>query len=144
MWALSISVFGHQIISNVLVPTDVSSQELVSTICSRGGRNILQVSFEVHSLWPPPAVKRTNFPLTVIFVHGLQMPDERDAWKTTWTTDTTQVFWPQAWLPEDLGEEKVRVLSVSYDSTASQWGKGDEVQEVKEFGSNLRDELIHG
>jgi hypothetical protein len=72
------------------------------------------------------------------------MPDEKDAWKTTWTTDTTQVFWPQAWLPEDLGEEKVRVLSVSYDSTASQWGKGDEVQEVKEFGSNLRDELIHG
>ncbi|CAK9878072.1 unnamed protein product [Sphagnum jensenii] len=97
--------------------------------------------FDVHQVWPPVAAKQTD--LTIILFHGLQMADQTDAWKYTWTTEKTQVFWPQEWLPEDLGKEKVRVLSVSYNSRASQWGKGDEEHEVKKFGSNLRHELIH-
>jgi hypothetical protein len=143
VWALSISVFRHQIISNVLFSTDVPSQVIVSTICSRGGRNILQVSFEVCTVWPTEGVKLIEMLLTIIFVPGLQMPYQMDGWKTTWTTYGSRVFWPQRWLPEDLGEKKVRVLSVSYNLSASQWGKGDDVQKLEEFGSSLRDELIH-
>jgi len=133
----------HQIISNVLFSTDVPSQVIVSTICSRAGRNILQVSFRVLPLWPTEGVKLTEMPLTVIFVPGLQMPHQMDGSKTTWTTYESGVFWPQRWLPEDLGKKKVRVLSVSYNSTASQWGKGDDVQKLEEFGSSLCQELIH-
>jgi hypothetical protein len=103
----------------------------------------LQVSFEVCKVWPTEGVKLTEMLLTIIFVPGLQMPYQMDGWKTTWTTYGSGVFWPQRWLPEDLGEKKVRVLSVSYNSSASQWGKGDDVQKLEEFGSSLRDELIH-
>ncbi|CAM6037316.1 unnamed protein product [Sphagnum compactum] len=67
-----------------------------------------------------------------------------DAWKTTWTKRGTNMCWPQAWLPEDLGEEKVRVLSASYDFDASHWGKkGQKMQEVQKFGSSLLEQLIH-
>ncbi|CAK9263480.1 unnamed protein product [Sphagnum jensenii] len=104
---------------------------------------MLEVSFRVLPLWPTEGVKLTEMPLTVIFVPGLQMPYQMDGSKTTWTTDGSGVFWPQRWLPEDLGKKKVRVLSVSYNSTASQWGKGDDVQKLEEFGSRLREELIH-
>jgi hypothetical protein len=67
-----------------------------------------------------------------------------DAWKTTWTSRGTNMCWPQAWLPEDLGEEKVIVLSASYDFAASHWGKkGQKMQEVQKFGSSLLEELIY-
>jgi hypothetical protein len=39
--------------------------------------------------------------------------------------------------------DKVRTISVSYDSIASNWGKSEKVPEVKTLGSNLVEELIH-
>ncbi|KAH9569125.1 hypothetical protein CY35_03G115700 [Sphagnum magellanicum] len=39
--------------------------------------------------------------------------------------------------------EIVRVISVSYDSIASNWGKWEKVQKVETLGSNLVNELIH-
>jgi pimeloyl-ACP methyl ester carboxylesterase len=39
--------------------------------------------------------------------------------------------------------EIVRVISVSYDYFASNWGKCEEVQKMETLGSNLVNELIH-
>jgi hypothetical protein len=64
-------------------------------------------------------------------------------WKTTWTQLGTDVCWPQVWLPEALGLEIVRTISVSYDSIASNWGKREEVRKVETLGSELVNELIH-
>ncbi|CAM6027515.1 unnamed protein product [Sphagnum balticum] len=100
-------------------------------------------SFEFHQLWPVAEMKETNMPLTIIFFHGLQSLDRMKSWKTTWTQRGTDVCWPQEWLPEALGMEIVRTISVSYDSIASNWGKGEEVPEVETLGSNLVDKLIH-
>jgi hypothetical protein len=84
----------------------------------------------------------TKDTLTIIFFHGLQMPDARDAWKTTWTNNS-KVCWPQEWLPEDLGEEKVRVLSMSYDSTATRWVKNQgNTEHVRDIGSELVESLV--
>ncbi len=85
----------------------------------------------------------TNMLLTIIFFHGLQLRDGMESWKTTWTQRGTDVCWPQEWLPEALGMEIVRVISVSYDYFASNWGKCEEVQKMETLGSNLVNELIH-
>ncbi|CAM6055746.1 unnamed protein product [Sphagnum tenellum] len=102
-----------------------------------------QESFEFHQLWPVAEMKQTNMPLTIIFFHGLQLLDGMESWKTTWTQRGTDVCWPQEWLPEALGREIVRAISVSYDSIASNWGRWEKVQKVETLGSNLVNELIH-
>lgn len=104
-----------------------------------------KVVFRLEILWLKKAsIKKSHKLLTIIFVHGLQVREGMDAWKNTWTRRGTNMCWPQAWLPEDLGEEKVRVLSASYDFAASHWGKkGQKMQEVQKFGSSLLEQLIH-
>lgn len=102
-----------------------------------------QESFEFHQLWPVAEMKQTNMPLTIIFFHGLQLLDGMESWKTTWTQRGTDVCWPQEWLPEALGREIVRAISVSYDSIASNWGRWEKVQKVETLGFNLVNELIH-
>jgi triacylglycerol esterase/lipase EstA (alpha/beta hydrolase family) len=100
--------------------------------------------FTPQQLWPPtkgmyPITKAT---VTIILFHGLQIPDARDAWKTTWT-NKANVCWPQEWLPEDLGKEKVRVLSMSYDSTATRWVKNQgNTEHVRDIGSELVESLV--
>jgi hypothetical protein len=88
-------------------------------------------------------MKETNRPLTIIFFHGLQSLYGMESWKTTWTQRGTDVCWPQEWLPEALGMEIVRTISVSYDSIASNWGKSEKVPEVETLGFSLVNELIH-
>jgi hypothetical protein len=39
--------------------------------------------------------------------------------------------------------DKVRTISVSYDSIASNWGKSEKVPEVETLGFSLVNELIH-
>jgi hypothetical protein len=70
------------------------------------------------------------------------MSDAMDAWKTTWTNNFN-VCWPQEWLPEDLGKERVRVLSMSYDSTATRWVKNQgKTERVQDIGSELLESLV--
>jgi pimeloyl-ACP methyl ester carboxylesterase len=84
----------------------------------------------------------TKATVTIILFHGLQMSDAMDAWKTTWTNNSN-VCWPQEWLPEDLGKERVRVLSMSYDSTATRWVKNQgKTERVQEIGSELVESLV--
>ncbi|KAH8956105.1 hypothetical protein BDL97_07G021400 [Sphagnum fallax] len=100
--------------------------------------------FTPQQLWPPtkgmyPITKAT---VTIILFHGLQMSDAMDAWKTTWTNNSN-VCWPQEWLPEDLGKERVRVLSMSYDSTATRWVKNQgNTERVQDIGSELLESFV--
>ncbi|CAM6033166.1 unnamed protein product, partial [Sphagnum compactum] len=100
--------------------------------------------FTTQQLWPPTKgmYPITKAIVTIILFHGLQMPDARDAWKTTWTNNSN-VCWPQEWLPEDLGKEKVRVLSMSYDSTATRWVKNQgNTKHVQDIGSELLESFV--
>lgn len=105
------------------------------------GNHLSVVSFELKELWPLHVRGGKGNYLTIIFIHGLQILNRTDAWRSTWIKRGTDVCWPEAWLPEDLGKEKVRVLSVSYD--ASQWGKGEPDSSVEDFGSKFVEEFIH-
>jgi hypothetical protein len=102
-----------------------------------------QESFKFHPLWLVAPMKETNMLLTIIFFHGLQSLPGMESWKTTWMQPGTDVCWPQEWLPQDLGREKVRPISASYDSIASNWGKSEKVPKVETLGSKLVIELIH-
>jgi hypothetical protein len=66
------------------------------------------------------------------------MSDAIDAWKTTWTNNSN-VCWPQEWLPEDLGKERVRLLSMSYDSKAENQGN---TEDVRDIGFQLVESLV--
>jgi hypothetical protein len=102
-----------------------------------------QESFKFPPLWPVAEIKDTKRPLTLTFFHGLQSLPGMESWKTTWMQRDTDVCWPQEWLPQDLGREKVRLISTSYDSIASNWGKSEKVPKVETLGSKLVIELIH-
>jgi hypothetical protein len=77
-----------------------------------------QSDWPVHQLWPPSRGKEST-ELDVVLFHGLQLTanDTSDAWSSTWTQrGHDDVCWPQEWLPFDLGEEAVRIFSVSYNA----------------------------
>jgi len=77
-----------------------------------------QSDWPVHQLWLPSRGKQST-ELDVLLFHGLQLTanDTSDAWSSTWTQrGHADVCWPQEWLPFDLGEEAVRIFSVSYNS----------------------------
>jgi len=105
------------------------------------GNQSSAVFFKPEVLWPLHVRRGKGNYLTIIFIHGLQVLNRTDAWRSTWIKRGTDVCWPEAWLPEDLGKEKVRLLSVSYD--ASQWGKREPDSSVQDFGSRFVEELIH-
>ncbi|CAM6012277.1 unnamed protein product [Sphagnum balticum] len=57
----------------------------------------------------------------IVFIHGLQMFDYREAYWKTWIggkkdEDGKEFCWPMTWLKEDL--PRARIWSLSYDSTA--------------------------
>jgi hypothetical protein len=79
----------------------------------------LQSDWPVHQLWPPPCEPKKRTTLDVVFFHGLQFTVNctGDAWKSTWTQRGDDgVCWPEDWLPSDLGDDGVRIISVSYNA----------------------------
>ncbi|CAM6028976.1 unnamed protein product [Sphagnum balticum] len=76
---------------------------------------------------------------------GDKLGDGTSPWWTTWTAHGTDECWPQKWVPEDLREkeiENVRVLSLSYDSIASRWGRRGRTRNVSDIGKDLVQKLI--
>lgn len=53
-------------------------------------------------------------------------------------TRDNKLVWPQKWLPEDLGAENIRVLSVSFDANSSVSNK----YKPYELGKNLVQKLV--
>lgn len=68
----------------------------------------------VKILYEPPNGQPIS--LDVVFFHGLQLGDYKDAWQHTWT-NKDGVLWPAKWLgAEDF--PSARIMSISYDSQA--------------------------
>lgn len=94
--------------------------------------------YPVHRLPEEGRPLPTNHQLTVVFFHGLQTFAGARAWKDTWRQrDDVNCIWPGVWLLEDLGEENVLVLSLSYDADATRWGDNGNTESVEQIGSNL-------
>lgn len=62
----------------------------------------------LNTLWEP----QESVIADLIFVHGLGGGSRK-----TWTKDKNPgLFWPEMWLPQDLGFRDVRIHSFGYDS----------------------------
>ena len=77
----------------------------------------------IHTLYDPKDFGRNTI-LDVVFIHGLQISDYEDAYKTTWESiikeengTKSKVLWPREWLGKE-DEKEARIVSVSYNSLA--------------------------
>jgi hypothetical protein len=90
----------------------------------------------VHNVYPNDRI--LNHPdLVIIFFHGIVPRNKMEfAWKETWTSSPTNgeesIFWPERWLPNDIGNN-VQILSLSYN---------DIHDDVTEIGRNLLESLV--
>jgi hypothetical protein len=76
---------------------------------------------------------------------GIHNQNLRSKWEESLVACGTDECWPQKWIPEDLREkgiENVRVLSLSYDSIASRWGRRGRTRNVSDIGKDLVQKLI--
>ncbi len=75
--------------------------------------------------------------MVIILFHGIVPGNKIElAWKETWTSSPTNgeesIFWPERWLPNDIGNN-VQILSLSYN---------DVHDDVTEIGRNLLESLV--
>jgi len=91
----------------------------------------------VHNVYPNDHILK-HPDLVIIFFHGI-VPGNKLielAWKETWTSSPTNgeesIFWPEKWLPNDIGNN-VQILSLSYN---------DVHNDVIEIGKNLLESLV--
>ncbi|KAG0600836.1 hypothetical protein M758_11G064500 [Ceratodon purpureus] len=73
-----------------------------------------KISDSVYSLYEPPGPPE----IEIVFVHGVQLSDYKEAHWRTWTAGEDdkhgkQICWPMAWLPEEF--PRARILSLQYD-----------------------------
>ncbi|KAG0610872.1 hypothetical protein M758_7G098500 [Ceratodon purpureus] len=113
--------------------TQTITEELSSTFISNGG---LKETFTVHELHSQLGDVSTSVPATLIFFHGFHKAPEE--WRRTWMTRNNKLVWSQKWLPEDLGAENLRVLSVSFDANSNLSSKYNRY----EMGKNLVQALV--
>ncbi|KAG0612980.1 hypothetical protein M758_6G067200 [Ceratodon purpureus] len=68
----------------------------------------------VNKVWPPDKVT-SNLKLDVIFFEGNVGGRRTLSCRDTWLQrDRPKVFWPRDWLPEDVHNERIRVLVLEY------------------------------
>lgn len=76
-----------------------------------------------------------NVVADVVFVHGLNGGSHK-----TWTKDSDPaLFWPQEWLPHDVGFRNVRIHTFGYDSN---WDKGS-ILDIHDFARSLLEWVIN-
>jgi len=90
----------------------------------------------VHNVYPNDGILK-HPDLVIIFFHGIVHGNKIGlAWKETWTSSPTNgeenIFWPERWLPNDIGNN-VQILSLSYT---------DVHDDVTEIGKNLLQSLV--
>jgi len=91
---------------------------------------------QVHNVYPNDGILK-HPDLVIIFFHGIVHGNKIGlAWKETWTSSPTNgeenIFWPERWLPNDIGNN-VQILSLSYT---------DVHDDVTEIGKNLLQSLV--
>ncbi|KAG0600690.1 hypothetical protein M758_11G053700 [Ceratodon purpureus] len=102
---------------------------------------IKKISDRVYSLSEPKAGPPE---IEIVFVHGLQFSDYKDAFWRTWIAgvkdeDGTEIFWPKAWLGDEL--PRARILSLSYDSSAWRTNKQG-LMDAYVVGETLVQEMV--
>jgi hypothetical protein len=90
----------------------------------------------VHNVYPNDRILK-HPDLVIIFFHGIVHGNKIElAWKETWTSSPTNgeesIFWPERWLPNDIGNN-VQILSLSYN---------DVHDDVTEIGKNFLQSLV--
>jgi len=90
----------------------------------------------VHNVYPNDRILQ-HPDMVIIFFHGIVPGNKIElAWKETWTSSPTNgeenIFWPERWLPNDIGNN-VQILSLSYN---------DVHDDVTEIGKNLLESLV--
>jgi hypothetical protein len=96
----------------------------------------IQEIIPVHNVYPNDHILK-HPDLVIIFFHGIIPGNKIEvAWKETWTSSPTNgeesTFWPERWLPNDIGNN-VQILSLSYN---------DVHDDVTEIGRNLLQSLV--
>ncbi len=91
---------------------------------------------QVHDVYPNDGILK-HPDLVIIFFHGIVPGNKIElAWKETWTSSPTNgeenIFWPERWLPNDIGNN-VQILSLSYN---------DVHDDVTEIGRKLLQSLV--
>ena len=100
----------------------------------------LQISNGVYKLSEPGGPLKVE----IVFIHGLQLFDYRDAYWKTWIAGKTdkdgkEFCWPIAWLAGDV--PGARIWSLSYDSTALRTGTTGNVDGYAS-GESLVQEMV--
>ncbi|KAG0608147.1 hypothetical protein M758_8G082400 [Ceratodon purpureus] len=92
----------------------------------------------VYSLYEPEGQPE----LEMVFIHGLQSGDFKDAYWTTWLArDGSQDnCWPQTWLASVF--PKARVLSISYDASRALRSSSSGTLDLHPFGESLIQEMV--
>ncbi len=90
----------------------------------------------MHNVYPNDHILK-HPDLVIILFHGIVPGNKIElAWKETWTSSPTNgeesIFWPERWLPNDIGNN-VQILSLSYN---------DVHDDVTEIGRNLLQSLV--
>ncbi len=90
----------------------------------------------MHNVYPNDRILK-HPDLVIIFFHGIVHGNKIElAWKETWTSSPTNgeesIFWPERWLPNDIGNN-VQILSLSYN---------DVHDDVTEIGKNFLQSLV--
>jgi hypothetical protein len=90
----------------------------------------------VHNVYPNDQILK-HLDLVIIFFHDIVLGNKfRLVWKETWTSSHTNgeenIFWPERWLPNDIGNN-VQILSLSYN---------DVLDDVTEIGRSLLQSLV--
>ncbi|CAM6128347.1 unnamed protein product [Calypogeia fissa] len=93
-----------------------------------------QLNDYVWELYSPEGVQAD---LEIIFFHGLQLGDYKEAfWKTWSSVDDEDVIWPKDWLTKKI--PKARILCVTYDAHAKHGG----TQDLYGLAESLVDNII--
>lgn len=91
----------------------------------------------VYLFHEPPIDQQTE--VEIIFLHGLQLGEYKDAYWKTWRSRDGSTCWPTTWLSSKF--PNARILSLSYDSSARKTAKTGNMDPTA-LGENLMNNLV--
>ena len=95
------------------------------------------VSGCVYLFHEPPIDQQIE--VEIIFLHGLQLGEYKDAYWKTWQSRDGSTCWPTTWLSSKF--PNARILSLSYDSSARKTAKTGNLDPTA-LGENLMNNLV--
>lgn len=72
----------------------------------------------------------------IVFVHGLNGHPYK-----TWATHKPEVYWPKDLLPQELQQQKCRVLTYGYDANVAAFTDGASTEKIHNHAEHLASRL---